>query len=233
MYSLKWGLKINVNKTKICIFEKKKSRCNFVFSINNVNIDIVDSFCYLGVSFHYNGNMNNAVKCLNDQALRAYNCLLSVFSRVNLDVKTKLSLFGSLVVPIILYGSEVWGAYSFKLIDQLYLRFCKRILGVKSQTSNAAVLGELGRFPLSIIAKERTLKQYLKIMKNSDTLMYKVFNDLKTNENVIVSNSWVLSVRKLLNDLGYGYLWNPDTDFNVNHLPFKTKTKRPICTRMV
>jgi len=29
-YSNMWGLKINVNKTKICIFEKKKSNHHFV-----------------------------------------------------------------------------------------------------------------------------------------------------------------------------------------------------------
>ena len=33
-YSNKWGLKINVNKTKICIFEKRKSNHNFVWKIN-------------------------------------------------------------------------------------------------------------------------------------------------------------------------------------------------------
>ena len=58
------------------------------------------------MTFYYTGNMSNAVKALNDQALRAYSQLLRVFSRISCDVKTKLS-FVSLVVPIILYGSEV------------------------------------------------------------------------------------------------------------------------------
>ena len=62
MYSLKRGLKINVSKTKICIFEKKKSQCNFVWSINGDNVEIVDSFCYLGVKFYYTGNMNDATR---------------------------------------------------------------------------------------------------------------------------------------------------------------------------
>ena len=61
VYSLKWGLKINVSKTKICIFEKRKSRHNFVWSINDENIEIVDSFCYLGVKFWYTGNFTKAV----------------------------------------------------------------------------------------------------------------------------------------------------------------------------
>jgi len=65
--------------------------------------------------------MSNTVKALNDQALKAYNQLLHVFSRISVDVKTKLALFDSLVVPIILYGSEVWDIYSSPEIDKMHL----------------------------------------------------------------------------------------------------------------
>ena len=119
-YSCKWGLKINVNKTKICIFEQKKTKCNFIWKIDNECIDVVDSFVYLGVQFYYTGSMKNVVKVLNEQALKAYNHLLSIFSRVSLDIRTKLSLFDSLVAPIIMYGSEVWGIYDMPEIDKLH-----------------------------------------------------------------------------------------------------------------
>ena len=83
--------------------------------------------------------------------------MLHVFSRLRVDVKTKLALFDSLVVPIILYGSEVWGIYSTPEIDNIHLRFCKSILGVKQQTPNAAVFGKLGRFLLAIFCKLRAM----------------------------------------------------------------------------
>ena len=154
-YSLKWGLKINVNKTKVCVFEKRKSNCAFRWSVNGANIEIVNEFCYLGIKFHYTGNMSHVIKTLYEQALKAYNHLLSIFSRVHVDVKTKLTLFDALVVPILLYGSEVWGIYNTNDVDKLHLKFCKLLLGVRPKTSNAAVFGELGRFPLSIICKQR------------------------------------------------------------------------------
>ena len=68
-YSYNWGLKINVNKTKICIFEKRKRNINVDFYVNNEKIDIVDNFTYLGVQFTHTGNLINAVKALSDQAL--------------------------------------------------------------------------------------------------------------------------------------------------------------------
>ena len=64
-------------------------------------------------------------------------------------------MFDPLVAPILLYGSEVWGIYAYKEIDSLHIEFCKQILGVKQSTSNAAVLGELGRCPLTVLGKER------------------------------------------------------------------------------
>jgi len=98
------SLKLQFNAiTKICIFKKKKSNCLFKWSINNENVERVDEFWYLGMKCYYTGNLSNAVKALNDQALRAYDQLLHVFSRISCDVKTKLALFDSLVVPIILY----------------------------------------------------------------------------------------------------------------------------------
>jgi len=53
-YSCKWGLKINVKKTKICIFEKKKSRSRFRLS----------SHCLFIETGRYNGTPRNERKCV-------------------------------------------------------------------------------------------------------------------------------------------------------------------------
>ncbi len=83
-YSVKWGLKINVNKTKICVFEKRKTVVNseINLSINGKSIETVDDFTSLGINFTDTENMKNAVKMLQDQALKAYCSLLSIFDRV-------------------------------------------------------------------------------------------------------------------------------------------------------
>jgi len=53
----------------------------FNWKINNEIIETVD------IKFHHTGNMSNTVKALNDQALKAYNQLLHVFSRISVDFK--------------------------------------------------------------------------------------------------------------------------------------------------
>jgi hypothetical protein len=227
-YSIKWGLKINVNKTKICIFEKQRTHCNFRWNINGECIEIVDSFCYLGIKFNYTGNMTNIVKTLNDQALKAYGHLLSIFSRVNVDVKTKLELFDALVTPIIMYGSEVWGIYKIAEVDKLHYKFCKYVLGVRPSTSNAAVLGELGRFPLALQCKQRSLKYFINILNKPNSLMYSVMidqftlyerNDINTTRSYV----WCKSIKTMLDNLGYGFLYN---NLNVNLFSIDSLTQR-------
>jgi hypothetical protein len=221
-YSNKWGLKINVNKTKICIFEKRKTVSDFQWYIYNNKIEIVDTFCYLGVVFKHTGNLKDAAKTLHEQALKAYNNLLSVFNRVKIDLKTKLSMFDTLVVPILLYGSEIWGVYNYKEIDKLHLRFCKYILGVRPQTSNVAVFGELGRKPLSVIAKERALKYWLKIMHNNDSLINKTFLKQKS---VLRQGSWASNIKSTFDRLGLGFIWQ---NFDANNRNYSALIKQRL-----
>ena len=75
-FSSRWGLKINVRKTIICIFEKRKENHGTEFFIENQNIDIVDNFTYLGINFKYNSSLADAVKALSEQALQVYSNLL-------------------------------------------------------------------------------------------------------------------------------------------------------------
>ena len=63
-YSSKWGLKINTGKTKVCIFENRKCNSDFRWTINQEQLEVVDSFCYLGIKFYYTGNMIYAAKAL-------------------------------------------------------------------------------------------------------------------------------------------------------------------------
>ena len=57
VYSSEWGLRVNIRKTKICVFENRRTQRNQTWSINGEPLETVDSFCYLGMEFHYNGNL--------------------------------------------------------------------------------------------------------------------------------------------------------------------------------
>ena len=88
------------------------------------------------------------------------------------------------------------------------MKFLKQILGVRPQTSNVIIYGELGRMPLSIIRKERILKYWYKLIKPPESLIYKAFLNLKDDNSRVIG--WAQEVNKLLNDLGFNHLWNND-----------------------
>jgi len=139
-------------------------------------------------------------------------------------LKTKLALFDCLVVdlPIILYGSEVWGIYSTPEIDKIHLRFCKLILGVKQKTSNGAV-----------ICKQRALHYWIKIMNKQDSLMYRMFNKQRIVYNNININrnlkNWYASLLNVLNNLELEYILH---DFN-NNVYFLPCISKRLCDQYV
>ena len=75
-----------------------------------------------------------------------------------------MHLFDTLVLPIISYASVVWAPlYMHKVtvdnfmfmcdkspVEKINLKLCKYLLGVNKSSTNTAVKGELGRYPILI-----------------------------------------------------------------------------------
>ena len=77
---------------------------------------------------------------------------------------------------------------------------------MRTSTASAAVYGEFGRVPLIIQRKARILKYWYTLMKNPESLKYKILQfQIKYDDS---SNCWANQVKMLITDLGYGYLWN-------------------------
>ena len=50
-YCIKWKLKVNINKTKIMIFSKRRLPTNIHFKYEDKEFEIVKDFWYLGIKF--------------------------------------------------------------------------------------------------------------------------------------------------------------------------------------
>ena len=112
------------------------------FEYNGENIEIVKEFTYLGVVFMTGGSFSETHEALSGQALKAIFKLKSYVNKFTfLSVSHMLRLFDKLILPILTYGSEV----SADNIERTHLQFCKHLLGVKIQTQNNFIYGELGR----------------------------------------------------------------------------------------
>src|SRR3569623_1269341 len=60
-----------------------------------------------------------------------------------LSLKAAENVWWAMVVPVLNFGAEVWGAASFDQAEKLQLKAGKILLGVSCFTANAVVRGEL------------------------------------------------------------------------------------------
>ena len=71
-------------------------------------------------------------KKLVEQANKALYCIYKLVRNESIPIDLQLKMFDSMIDSILLYGSEVWGYENLKVIEQIQLKFCKRILKVRN-----------------------------------------------------------------------------------------------------
>ena len=87
-------------------------------------------------------------------------------------------LFDTTIMPLLLYGSEVWRAYEYNptkkseewgklTIETVQTQFIKRVIGVNKSNTNIMVHGETGRYPLTMFIRLRTVKFVKRIVSQT------------------------------------------------------------------
>jgi hypothetical protein len=230
-YCICWKLTVNVSKTKIMIFSRGKVRNRPAFMYNDDEIEIVDCFSYLGVVFNYNNKFNKTAKKLYDQASKAMYSLLRKSRVSGLPIDTQIELFDSVVAPIILYNSEVWGTNNLAIVNKLQIKYYKLVLGANISTPTVMVLGDLGKCPLELNVKQRMLMYWFKLVTSDN--QYKLSSILyqlafKKDENNIFCTSWVKSIKNILRDIGLPEMWINQSTLTCSKEVFKGIVKRRL-----
>jgi len=108
-------------------------------------------------------------RATNQLALQAQKALVKIYKLdkqcEGLPPNILFELFDKLVVPILCYGAEVWGYEKCENIELVHRKFCKRVLGAGYSASNAASLGDCGRYPLMIKYYKRCIMYWLKLLE--------------------------------------------------------------------
>ena len=139
-FCCEWGLDINFDKSKIMIFNKTGKLFSHNFSIDNVILESVRQYKYLGVLFSLNGNFTNALKDLYHRGQKAFFKVCSTFSSLSVNVDQLIHVFDHTVKPVLLYA-----------------------LDVSKRTPHLALYGELGRYPLYIDTVCSMVKCWLRL----------------------------------------------------------------------
>ena len=122
----------------------------------------------------------------------------------NLSVSCHLDLFDKIIIPMLTYGSEIWGYENIDILEKVHVQFCKLLLNLKTSTPNFMLYGELGRYPLNITVKLNILSFWSKLIDGKQSklssLIYRLLY-FKTHGNNTFS--WINFVKSILDDCGY------------------------------
>ncbi|XP_077994296.1 uncharacterized protein LOC144448021 [Glandiceps talaboti] len=118
--------------------------------------------------------------------------------------KIYFRLFDVLILPVLSYGSEVWGFMAYEHLERVQLLYCRRYLGVANSAPNCTVLGECGRLPSFCYYVTRCVKYWLHIITMPESrLPFKAYQMLfKMDEQG--KHSWVTQVKHLFYQYGFG-----------------------------
>ena len=187
------------------------------FTYMGNSLQCVKEYTYLGIPFTPSGLFNRARETMQQKGQKAYYSMKSLVNIDNTDIPTMLHCFDATVKPVLMYGSEVWGANLIKphikncSLEQSYdnsytskveLKFYKNLLQVRRNTSSIAVRGELGRYPIDIDILESMLKFWVRGQRlEENCLVKKAFK-----ENIALHQSgvrcWTSAIYDLCDHLG-------------------------------
>ena len=204
-----YKLKVNENKSKIVVFNKGgKLSKNEKWLYKNTELDIVNRYCYVGLTFTRQLSLNIMVHDLCVKGRRVLVSLLkSLYDCGQMSKDVYFKIFDTKICPLLLYGAEVWRLERYDDLERCQYYACKRFMCTRQYTSNSAVLGDCARYPMYIETFKRAIKFWLKIQKMPNCRIVKKCYKMMLIEDEYGKINWVTNVRKCLQSNGFGYVW--------------------------
>uniref|UniRef100_T1IIN5 Reverse transcriptase domain-containing protein n=1 Tax=Strigamia maritima TaxID=126957 RepID=T1IIN5_STRMM len=175
-YTRKNFLTLNVQKNKIMVFRnggRKAVRDKWSFAGHA--IEVVNRYKYLGVWFTTKNSFGLHLDLMRGRAQKVVNATWSVTKRAGLrSIDSKIRLFQSLILPIVMYGVEVWGVRRWEAVEGVHRKYMKMALGLNSNTPDYLWELELGRNDLECTALKRIFGYVLHVLNMDESRWPKV-----------------------------------------------------------
>jgi hypothetical protein len=180
-FASKWELSINIDKTKIMVFNSSSRllKCSYGFKLGNLDISPTKSYRYLFIQFSLNGSFNCAMNELRKKALRAFFSIRRMVDTRALTTKSMLKLIDSLVKPVAAYACQIWlpstkmakeMAHDRTLLElqqRTHLKMLKWVLGLHKKANDNFCYGDTGRLPWALSVLPQCLRHFDRLSQTS------------------------------------------------------------------
>jgi len=195
----KWRLVVNNSKTNVIHFRREgQNVTNFNFTLWNQPVAVIETYRYLGLVVNEFMDITKTVQVLINAASRAYGSMLNKHFQIDgFTYDTYVKLYNALVIPVLTYGSSIWGNSNYQKCETLQHRVMRTFLGSNKATPIPALYADLGWTPISIITKLETVRYWHKLcILPDDRLTKQVFNsDFKLNSGK--RGSWCYNIKSI------------------------------------
>lgn len=155
-YASMIGLKVNTKKTKAM-------RCNAPvetpITLNGKQLEEVNDFSYLRSKMSSDGDCEKEIDVRISKANQAFAMLRNIWKSKTYSLKTKLKIYRSNVLSVLLYGSECWKSTSTinRKIAVFQNKFLRRIMRVfwPNVISNESLHNRIESTPICQTVKSR------------------------------------------------------------------------------
>ena len=150
-------MQFNTRKTKVLVLSSKIKHNQHKFYFEGNILEEVADYKYLGMDFNRNLSWDGCRKKRTLGGWKAFYALQNRCREAELwDWKTTLTLFGLLVILVILYDCELWSSNTtemqWKQIEKILKRLITYKFKIKSVDPYAILLSETGVVPIEAIA---------------------------------------------------------------------------------
>lgn len=151
-------LQLNVQKTKVMVFGKGRSR-QTEWRWEQERIEEVREIKYLGYVFTRTNNNNANMKENTRKANKILGIVWGIGERLfRHDIGRRLTMFDCLIRSVIMYAAEIWGWKEYVEIERIQEKYIRWIIGLERETPGYIVREEVKGWKLKIEAGRRAVK---------------------------------------------------------------------------
>ena len=194
---------MNFDKTKVMIFGTRNDD-RFEFKLGNHVLSICKEFKYLGFIVAKSRSFYEAIKSNAVQAKKARHLLYKRIRNLNLPIDLQIKLLDHTIVPILLYGCEVWEFQNAQALENVHNEFLRNILKLRKSTPLYTLHAELGRNPLILNIKNRMIGYWISIINGKNSKLSKLLYTILVHghEHGNYDFKWVKCINDILVSVG-------------------------------